>query len=120
MFDLDKSEIYRKAKLVAVLSNTLIQDKVVSGEEAHILRRQSLELVTESAGINGWFHRSERLRQFVQFRSSVHKLVALLDVLKEEQHINLAQFTSIVEVLDDLSRMLYGMIKKATETEEVN
>jgi four helix bundle protein len=60
---------------------------------------------------SGRFAKKDRRNFFVISRSSVFECVAILDVLKDENIISTEEFEVLENQADELSRILYTMIK---------
>lgn len=60
---------------------------------------------------SGRFSKADRHNFFVIARSSAFECVTILDVMKDEGKISNKEFDQFEKKADELSRMLYAMIK---------
>lgn len=112
MFDFEKLVVYQKAK---AFHKSVKQwqrgakglDRVTSDQ----LRRASLSIPLNIAEGAGRFTRPDRRNFYVIARSSVFEVVAILDILRDECGITKEVFASFYGQADELSRMLFAMIK---------
>lgn len=111
MFDFQNLEIYKKAKTFHINSLQIIQsnnfDKIVKDQ----LYRASLSIVLNIAEGSGRFSKADRRNFFVIARSSVFECVAIVDTMHDKKEISNYIFTEYLSAADEISRMLYAMIK---------
>ena len=60
---------------------------------------------------SGRYSKADKRHFYVISRGSTFECAAIFDYLKEIGSINEEQFSNYYNLLDELSRMLYGMIK---------
>jgi len=111
MFDFQKLEIYKKAKVFHLNCKGLILSKKLDSYVKDQLGRASFSIVLNIAEGSGKFSKPDRKNYFVTSRSSVFECVAVLDILCEQEIINKPEFETLINQADELSRMLYAMIK---------
>jgi four helix bundle protein len=75
------------------------------------LGRASFSIVLNIAEGSGKFSKPDRRNYFTTSRGSVFECVAVLDILCEQETINKDEFKTYVSKADELSRILYTMIK---------
>jgi four helix bundle protein len=111
MFDFLKLDVYKKAKKFhqdcknIILNNTL--DRYVTDQ----LGRASFSVPLNIAEGSGKFSKADRRNFFVIARASLFECVAVLDILLDNRKITEEKFKEMSVNADELSRMLYAMIK---------
>lgn len=119
MFDFEKLHVYRKAKDL----NALVYNYITTHEPERFaraqLRRAALSVPCNIAEGSGKFSRKDRRNFFVIARASLFECIALCDILNDEKSINQETFSQVKSLADELSRMLFRMIKnlETTDTE---
>lgn len=111
MFEFQNLEVYKKAKSFHLESKQLIQaikpDKTVKDQ----LSRASFSIALNIAEGSGRFSKPDRRNFFIVSRGSVFECVAILDILHDSGFIDKSIFDSFLKKGDELSRILYTMIK---------
>ncbi|MEX1192599.1 MAG: four helix bundle protein [Brumimicrobium sp.] len=110
-FEFQNLTVYKKAKLFHKNSKVLISEKKLTSYEKDQLSRASFSIVLNIAEGSGRFSKKDRRNFFVITRSSVMECVAILDVLMDNKIINQQEFEALETQADELSRILYAMIK---------
>ena len=110
-FDFQNLTVYKKAKLFHQNTKELISDKKLTSYEKDQLSRASFSIVLNIAEGSGRFSAKDRRNFFVITRSSVFECVAILDVLEDNNILSKEEFDNLENQADELSRMLYSMIK---------
>ena len=111
MFEFQKLEVYKKAKEFHTDTNQLITAIKPNKTVKDQLSRASFSIVLNLAEGSGRFSKPDRRNFFVIARGSVFECVAILDVLNDQQLIDGATFDSFLKKADELSRILYTMVK---------
>ncbi len=111
MFDFEKLIVYKKAKefnkeVLNYLDSTDI-DKVTYDQ----LRRASFSIMLNIAEGTGRFTKRDRRNFYVISRGSVFECVAIFDYLQDVGKIEKESFDLFYNTLDELSRMLFSLIK---------
>jgi four helix bundle protein len=75
------------------------------------LSRAAFSIVLNIAEGSGRFSKSDRRHFFVISRGSVFECVAILDILIDENSMDAGKNEHFLKLADELSRMLYAMIK---------
>ena len=75
------------------------------------LGRASFSIILNIAEGSGKFSKPDRRNYFVTSRGSVFECVAVLDILCEQGTISKDEFKLFLSKADELSRILYAMIK---------
>ena len=78
------------------------------------LGRASFSVPLNIAEGSGKFSKADRKNYFTTARASVFECIAVLDILKDEGKISDSDFESMLSDADQLSRILYSMIKNLT------
>lgn len=111
MFEFQNLEVYKKAKSfylgVKELLTFINADKTTKDQ----LTRASFSIALNIAEGSGRFSKPDRRNFFVVSRGSVFECAAILDILHDSQVINEDTFNSFLKKSDELSRILYTMIK---------
>jgi len=111
MFDFQKLEVYKKAKVFHRDLKLLISEKNLRYPEKDQLYRASFSVALNLAEGSGRFSKRDRRNFFVIARSSVFECVAILDILKDGSNISEAKYSNFETKADELSRMNYGLIR---------
>ena len=112
MFDFQKLEVYKKAKVFHTDLKSLIESQALSYTEKDQLYRASFSIALNIAEGSGRFSERDRRNFFVIARSSVFECVAILDILKDGSIITERTYSDFEAKADELSRMLFGLIRK--------
>ncbi len=114
MFEFQNLEVYKKAKVFHLESKQLIHsikpDKTVKDQ----LSRASFSIALNIAEGSGRFSKADRRNFFIVSRGSVFECIAILDILHDSGSIDKKVFDSFLQKGDELSRILYAMIKNLT------
>ena len=111
MFDFEKLIVYNKAKdynqqvRKFLLANKY--DRVTKDQ----LRRASFSIMLNIAEGAGRFTNADKRNFYVIARGSVFECVAIFDYLKDCQMIEEERFRSFYAELEEISKMLFSMIK---------
>lgn len=113
MFQFQKLNVYQKAKafhkdiLIWLQANPKI-DRVAVNQ----LKRAALSVPLNIAEGSGRFTKPDQRNFYVIARSSVFECVAIFDILKDGGCMNATDFESFYCLSDEMSRMLYTMVKR--------
>ena len=111
MFDFQKLEVYKKAKTFHVVCKNLILAKKLDTYVKDQLGRASLSVALNIAEGSGKFSKADRRNYFTTARASVFECVAVLDILSDQSTISTEEFDMLSKNADELSRILFAMIK---------
>jgi four helix bundle protein len=111
MFEFQKLQVYIKAKTFHEDYRLICQKEKLSGAISNQLQRASLSVPLNIAEGSAKFSRADRKNYFITARGSVFECVAILDILLDGQVINQQAFESSAQKADELSRILYSMIR---------
>jgi four helix bundle protein len=111
MFEFQNLEVYKKAKAFHSECRKLIVDIKLDNYVKDQLGRASFSIVLNIAEGSGKFSKADRRNYFVTARGSAFECVAILDILNGEEIIGKEDFETYLKMADELSRILYTMIK---------
>jgi four helix bundle protein len=112
MFSYQKLEVYKKAFLLNQSVYRFLKEKTaIPAYAKNQLGRASLSIVLNIAEGSAKFTNRDRRNFFVVARGSVFESAAMVEILHAENEIPLELKTQLAEGLDEISRILYAMIK---------
>jgi four helix bundle protein len=111
MFEFQKLDVYKKAKSFHSDCKKLISAKKLDNYVKDQLGRASFSVVLNIAEGSGKFSRADRRSFFVISRASIFECVAVMDILSDEKVISKEEFIEFTEKAEELSKILYAMIK---------
>jgi len=111
MFGFQKLEVYKKAKQFHIDCKDLLTRIKTTRNVIDQLTRSSSSVPYNIAEGSGKFSKPDRKNYFITARASVFESVAILDGLDAEGKINKNEFAELNDTCDQMSRMLYRMIK---------
>ena len=111
MFDFEKLTVYTKAKEFNKKVNSFLSSTKLDRTTNDQLRRASFSIMLNIAEGSGRYSKADKRNFYVISSGSTFECAAIFDYLKDIKAINEVQFTSFYTDLDELSRMLFSMIK---------
>ena len=111
MFDFQNLEVYKKAKVFHIRCKKLINTHKLESYTNNQLGRASLSVALNIAEGAGKFSKPDRRNFFITARASIYECVAILDILHDEKTISDEEFNEHLLAADELSRILFAMIK---------
>jgi len=114
MFDFEKLVIYNKARSYNKKVNAFLISTSLNRTVKDQLIRASFSIMLNIAEGSGRYSKKDKRNFFVISRGSVFECAAIFDYLKEIGEIKEEQFNSFYTDLDELSRMLWALIKSNT------
>ncbi|MBK7130883.1 MAG: four helix bundle protein [Crocinitomicaceae bacterium] len=111
MFDFEKLDIYKKAKIFNSEIRAFIFVSKLDSTTKDQLRRASFSIVLNIAEGSGRFSKADRRNFYIISRSSVFESIAILDVLKDENIMFQSQYDAFYAKGEEISKMLFSMIK---------
>jgi four helix bundle protein len=114
MFDFQNLVVYKKAKLFHVNCKNILLKIQLDRFVVDQLGRASFSVPLNIAEGSGKFSKADRKNYFTTARASVFECVAVLDILKDEGKISDSDLERMLKDADELSRILYSMIKNLT------
>jgi four helix bundle protein len=95
--------------------DNLLKNKKLDNTTIDQLRRVSFSIVLNLAEGSGRFSKADRRNFFIIARSSIFECIAILDILKDEDILSLEKFNSSYSSGEELSRMIFTMIKNLSK-----
>lgn len=112
MLSYQKLEVYKKAFLLNKTVYTLIKENPkIPAYAKNQLGRASLSIVLNIAEGSAKFTKKDRRSFFVIARGSVFESAAIIEILYAENEIPLELKTQLEQGLEEVSKMLYTMIR---------
>ena len=111
MFGFEKLDVYHKAKQLNKKVFLFLKSTKTDRSTNDQLRRASFSIMLNIAEGSGRYSKADKRNFYVIARGSVFECVAILDYLKDIQSIDQDTFIAFYNDLDELSRMLFSMIK---------
>lgn len=113
MFDFEKLDTYQKAKTFNTLIFDYIQKTAVLDRTTKDqLRRASFSIMLNIAEGSSRFSKADRKNFFIIARGSAFECVAIFDFLNDGKLLEEQLYRQYYDKADELSRMLFAMIKK--------
>lgn len=113
MFDFEKLDVYQRSKTFHLeITRWFVSNPSVDSVTRDQLRRASLSISLNIAEGSGRFSQKDRRNFFIVARSSVFEVAAIFDILKDLGRIVQADFEKFYREAEELSRMLFALIKK--------
>ncbi len=110
-FDFRNLEVYKKAKVFHLSSLKLLEETKPNNYVRDQLGRASMSVVLNIAEGSGKFSKADRRSFFVIARASIFECVAVVDLLHDQIKVSENDFDEYIGGADELSRMLFAMIK---------
>ena len=110
MFDFQKLEVYKKAKLFYINNKQIVNENKLETYIRDQLSRAAFSVPLNLAEGSGKFSKADRKNYYTTARASVYECVAILDIINEEKKITLNMYQSQMKLADELSRILFSMI----------
>ncbi|MCC7031121.1 MAG: four helix bundle protein [Chitinophagaceae bacterium] len=115
MFEFQNLEVYKKAKSFRKNCRSLIKANRLDHYINDQLGRASFSIVLNTAEGSAKFSKPDRKNYFTTARGSVFECVAILDILHDESIISEEEFKDHLLKADELSRILFVMIKNISK-----
>ncbi len=111
MFDFQKLDVYQKSKNFCKEIYTILDEKNFDRVTNDQLRRASFSIMFNIAEGTSRFSNKDRKNFFVIARGSAFECVAILEYLHETEEITQHGFLESEQKLEEISKMLYGLIR---------
>ena len=115
MFEFQKLEVYKKAKLFHLNCNKLLDEIKPNKTVKDQLTRASFSVALNIAEGSGRFTKPDRRNFFVISRGSVFECVSILYILHDTKVLETQKFQELLFSADELSRILYAMINNLSK-----
>ena len=111
-FDFENFPVYKLALKFAKEADELLNEVQLpkNSKIADQLLRASLSISLNIAEGAGRFHKADKKNFYIMARGSVFESVAILDILREKSSINQGTHSKFYAMLEELSKMLSGLI----------
>ncbi len=110
-FDFQDLTVYKKAKSFHLVCKHIIRSNNLDRYVNDQLGRASFSIVLNIAEGSGKFSRRDRKNYFTTSRASIFECIAILDILSDENEISKDEAGELMKDADELSRMLFALIK---------
>jgi four helix bundle protein len=111
MFDFEKLEVYGKAKKLNNSISSFLGNRKIDKVTHDQLRRATFSIMLNIAEGSGRFTKPDKRNFFIIARGSAFESVAILDYLKDQSVISNQEFDTYYLFLEEISKMLYALIK---------
>lgn len=112
MFDFEKLEVYSRSKLFNKEVSSFVDSVTLSKNKKDQLERAAFSIMLNIAEGTGRFTKPDKRNFYVIARGSVFECVAIFDYLKDQGLLVLDRFNEYYGQLEEISKMLFAMIKK--------
>jgi len=112
MFDFEKLDVYAKAKSFNISVATYLEkNPSIDRSTKDQLKRAAFSIMLNIAEGSGRFSPKDKRNFYIISRGSVFECVAIMDFLKTTCHLDEISFRQFYAWLEELSKMLFAMIK---------
>jgi four helix bundle protein len=111
LFDFQKLEVYRKSRDFHLACKSMLRNFTVEKYVNDQLGRASYSVVLNIAEGSAKQTKPDRKNFFTISRGSIFECVAILDILRKEEKINENEYFNMIKLADEISRLLFVMIK---------
>jgi four helix bundle protein len=112
MFDFQKLEVYSKSKAFCKETSELLGKKEFDKVTNDQLRRASFSIMLNIAEGSSRFSSRDRKNFMVIARGSAFECVAILEYLYEIKELDKESYQYYYDLLEEISKMLFGLIRK--------
>jgi len=116
MFDFEKLVAYQKAKETNKKIQKILINKKINPFLRDQIYRSSVSMVINIAEGTGKLSKNDRKNFYVISRGSVFECASLMEMLYDENIIDKNILNSLKSDLEEVSRLLSGLIKSFTKT----
>lgn len=110
-FDFQRLEVYRKSRDFHITCKTILKNISAEKYVNDQLGRASYSVVLNIAEGSAKQTKPDRKNFFTTSRGSVFECAAILDILRQEEKINDHDYLSAIKLADEISRILFTMIR---------
>jgi four helix bundle protein len=119
MFDFCKLDVYQKAKTFCIMVSKLLASGKCDKTTKDQLRRASFSIMLNIAEGSSRFSNRDRNNFMVIARGSAFESAAIFDYLYEINTIDESTYNHNINSLEEISKMLFGLIQHLDKTERV-
>jgi four helix bundle protein len=112
MFDFEKFPVYIKTLELIKESQPLLKSKSININTRSQLYRASSSILLNIAEGAGKYSKKDKKNFYIIARGSAQECVAILSLLRVEQNISIGLYKSMYQDLEEISKMLSGLINK--------
>lgn len=112
MFNFEQFPVYIKSEQVYQKLSEVFADKNINLALKDQLRRAASSIALNIAEGAGRFHKNDKKNFYLIARGSANECVAILRLLKIENHVSDNLFEKVYDELTEISKMLSGLINK--------
>lgn len=112
IFNFEQFPVYVKSEQVYQKLGEVFANKNISLSLKDQLRRATSSIVLNIAEGAGRFHKNDKKNFYLIARGSANECVAILRLLKIENHVSDSLFDDIYADLTEIGKMLSGLINK--------
>jgi four helix bundle protein len=117
MWDFQKLDVYQKSKSFCKKITAILNEKSFDRVTNDQLRRASFSIMLNIAEGTSRFSNKDRKNFMVVARGSAFECAAILEYLYEVAEISKDSYSNYIENLEEISKMLYGLIRGLDKTE---
>ena len=114
MFDFQKLEVYQKSKNFCKVIYSTLDERNFDRATNDQLRRASFSIMLNIAEGTSRFSNKDRRNFFVIARGSAFECLAIMEYLNETKENTQHALQESEKNLEEISKMLYGLIKNLT------
>ena len=111
MFDFEKLNVYSKSKVFNKSIHSFLIGHKLDRTTKDQLRRASFSIMLNIAEGSGRFTNRDKRNFYIIARGSTYECVAIFDYLKDIEQLDTNDFHQYYSLLEEISKMLYAMIK---------
>jgi four helix bundle protein len=111
MWDFQKLDVYQKSKSFCKKITAILNEKSFDRVTNDQLRRASFSIMLNIAEGTSRFSNKDRKNFLIVARGSAFECEAIMEYLVETHGIEQETFTDYEKTLDEISRMLFGLIR---------
>jgi four helix bundle protein len=112
MFDFEKLVVYQKSKEFNSKIHSFLLDKKLDRITHDQLKRAAFSVMLNIAEGSGRFTKPDKRNFYIIGRGSAFECVAVFDFLLEQNIISRMEFDQFYQDLEEISKMLFVMIRK--------
>lgn len=110
-FDFENLDVYSKARqLRTALFNILSEKQKIDRNVLDQIKRASISIVLNIAEGSGKFSKADKRNFFTIARGSTYEVVAIIDILFDDEVITEGEKAGLYTDLETVSKMLLGLI----------
>ena len=112
MFDFEKLTVYSKAKEFNHSVSAYLEKSAISLAKKDQLERAAFSIMLNIAEGSGRFSKLDKRKFYIIARGSAYECVAIFDYLSDRKMLDVNTFESFYNNLEELSKMLYVLIRR--------